>query len=264
MKGLRSIVMFAAVALALTPTRASYADTAGLAPGNGTAGVSGAALMQANQHANQGEWGDVQRLATAVLAGAPSKGDQAEAHRLLGLAAFYLQAFDQAEGEFVAYLKLDLDGRLDPALIAPEAVTFFESVRARHAGELRALRPRPKRNWALNLLPPLGQFQNQERIKGIVLGSSLFVLAATNVTTYFVLRSWCGSTSRVCDESGVDHTGAAKQLRTLNYVSGVAAIGTFVYGVIDGTRGYRRRTHQLQFAVTADETTTGFVVAGRF
>ncbi len=221
-------------------------------------------LVQANQKAGQGEWQDVQALASAVLASSPSKGDQAEAHRLLGLAWFFLQAFDRAEVDFVAYLKLDLDGRLDPALVAPEAVTFFESVRARHAGELRALRPRPKRSWALTLLPPLGQLQNQERDKAIVLGSALLAFTATNVSTYLLLRSWCGTSSQVCDENGVDHTATAKKLRVVNYLSGAAALGTFIYGVVDGVRGYRRRSSALQFAITTDETSTGFVVAGQF
>ena len=221
-------------------------------------------LVQANQKAGQGEWHEVQALAAAVLANKPNKDDQAEAHRLLGLSWFFLQAFDRAEVEFVAYLKLDLDGRLDPTLVAPEAVTFFESVRARHAGELRALRPRPKRSWALSLLPPLGQLQNQEREKAIVLGSALLVFTATNVTSYLLLRSWCGTSSRVCDESGVDHTATAKKLRVVNYLAGAAALGTYVYGVVDGVRGYRRRSAALQFAITTDESSTGFVVAGQF
>ena len=221
-------------------------------------------LVQANQKAGQGEWADVQALASAVLARNPSKDDQAEAHRLLGLAWFFLQAFDRAEVDFVAYLKLDLDGRLDPALVAPEAVTFFESVRARHAGELRALRPRPQRSWALTLLPPLGQLQNQERDKAIAFGSALLVFTATNVTSYLVLRSWCGTSSQFCDESGVDHTATAKKLRIVNYLSGVAALGTYIYGVVDGVRGYRRRSSALQFAFTTDESSTGFVVAGQF
>jgi hypothetical protein len=224
----------------------------------------GELLVKANADAQQGDWQSVYQRAASVLASSPNKVDQAEAHRLLGLAAFFTGKLDVAENEFVAYLKLDLDGRLDPAVVAPEAITYFESVRVQHAAELRALRPRTKRSWALNLLPPLGQFQNQQPIKGIVIGSALGLFVAGNVASYFLLRSWCGSSSRVCDDTGVDHTGAARQLRSINILSGVAAISLYLYGVVDGSRGYRVRTAQLQFAITADQHATGFAVSGRF
>src|SRR5438270_10051108 len=107
-------------------------------------GIAGAqpitsVLRDANTAATAGDWQRVAALVEPVLAGAPSNADLAEAHRLAGLAAFFAQNTAGAEQHFLAYLKLDLDGRLDPALVPPEAVTFFEDVRARHAAELRAL-----------------------------------------------------------------------------------------------------------------------------
>src|SRR6185295_11388479 len=121
-------------------------------------------------------------------------GDLAEAHRLAGIAAFFAQRNTDAETHFLAYLRIDLDGRLDPALYPPEVVAFFNDVASRHAAELRALRNRPTRSWYLTLVPPFGQFQNGERVKGYVVGGVLGTLLAVNLTTYALLRSWCEHT----------------------------------------------------------------------
>src|SRR5262249_21362868 len=145
--------------------------------------------------------------------------DLAEAHRLAGLAAFYLQRQPDAERHFLEYLKLEPDGHLDPSLYPPEVLNYFNEVRSKHDVELRALR-RSKRYMALNLLPPAGQFQNGETTKGIVIASLLGAFAITNVTSYFVLRSWCtevagNTTTATCDDHK-DHTHAAETLRGLN------------------------------------------------
>jgi hypothetical protein len=219
-------------------------------------------LAQANAAATAGDWNRVAALVEPLLRGGQlPKADLAEAHRLAGLAAFFAQDTAGAEQHFLAYLKLDLDGRLDPALVPPEAVTFFEDVRARHAAELRALRPRARGTWVKALLPPLGQFQNGDTAKGIVIVSALGAFAITNVTTYLVLRSWCTPTSgpagsgASCDVT-VDHNHASASLRTLNITSGIGLIATYVYGVYDGVVGYRRRTHEqfvLPYATAAND-----------
>ena len=159
--------------------------------------------------------------------------DRAEAERLAGLAAFFQHRNADAEIYFVAYLKLDLDGHLDPSLYPPEVVNFFNEVRARHAGELHAVRPQPKRYWPLALLPPVAQFQNGERVKGIVVGSLLGAFLATNITTYFVLRSWCHNPGDTCDASGTNHYRGAETLTGGNALTGVGFILTYAYGVWD-------------------------------
>ena len=228
-------------------------------------------LREANAAAVSGDWKHVDELVQPLLANGVTKADLAEAHRLAGLAAFFAQNQPGAEAHFLAYLKLDLDGRLDPALVPPEAVTFFEDVRARHAAELRALRPRPRRYWIANLFPPWGQIQNGENGKAIAVGVGLGAFAITNVTTYLVLRSWCTQTSgpggvgASCDTT-VDHNHASASLRTMNIASGIALIATYVYGVYDGVVGYRRRTQEYQFAPFANARSDGAVigVAGSF
>jgi hypothetical protein len=214
-------------------------------------------LREGNTAATAGEWAKVAQLVEPLLSAQLAKPDLAEAHRLAGLAAFFLGRQPEAEAHFLMYLKSDLDGQLDPALYPPEVVTFFNDVKSKHQGELRMLRPQPKRYFILNFVPPVGQFQNGERVKGIVIGGLLGALAITHVTTYFVLNSWCkhvtgptGQNTVTCDDP-TDHTHAAGELRTLNIVAGVGLIATYLYGVYDGVRTYRRNSELMPFAMPA-------------
>ena len=222
------------------------------------------ALREANAAATAGDWARVSAFVQPLLARQLDRADLAEAHRLAGIAALMAQPADRgiAEQHFVAYLKIDLDGHLDPALYPPEVVNFFNDVRARHSAELNALRPKGKRYALLSLVPPLGQFQNGDKTKGIVIGSMLGAFAITNVTTFLVLRSWCshvsgdGGSSSTCDDGG-EHASAATTLRGLNITAGVGLIVTFAYGVYDGIRGYRQDTRErtlVPFATSANGT----------
>jgi hypothetical protein len=247
----------AVVVLALVATLAAVATAAGDAV---AAPDAATALRDANAAATAGDWAAVDALVAPLLVTKLTPADLAEAHRLRGLAAFFDERAAQAEVEFLAYLRLDLDGRLDPAIYPPEAITFFEGIRTRHAAELRARRPQPRRYVVLNLLPPAGQFQNGERTKGFVIGGLLGGLAIANVTTYLVLRSWCGGAGSTCDRSGTDHAAAANQLRAFNYIAGIGLIATYAWGIYDGIRGYRRRTAELELAPTFTPTTGGGMI----
>jgi hypothetical protein len=209
-------------------------------------------LHDANAYAIAGNWQRVDELVEPLLLRPLVRADLAEAHRLTGLAAFFTQQRAAAESHFLAYLELDLEARLDPTLVPPEAITFFEDVRSRHAAELRARRPK-KQSLALVFLPPGGQFQAGERVKGWILGGALFAFLATNVTTYFVLRSWCSQTFDTCDAT-TDHTRGARDLRTVNVASGVALIATYLYGLYDGVVAYRRfnREQLMPYASFSD------------
>lgn len=212
-------------------------------------------LRAANAAAVAGDWQRVEQLVTPLLApsGALSRIDRAEADRLAGLAAFFTQRSDDAERNFVAYLTLDLDGHLDPALYPPEAVNFFNDVRARHASELHAIKPPPRRYWPLALVPPFAQLQNGDRVKAIVVGGLLGAFLATNVATYLVLRSWCHNPGGTCDDSGKNHFQGAQKLSAWNTFAGVGLILTYAYGVWDGVRGYRRSSRELEpYAVTTN------------
>ncbi|HEY1817489.1 MAG TPA: hypothetical protein VGG74_34350 [Kofleriaceae bacterium] len=193
------------------------------------------ALRDANAAATAGDWAKVAALAAPVTT-APNAADRAEAFRLHGLAEFFASQRAIAERDFVAYLRLDPDGHLDPALYPPEAINFFNDVHARHAQELR--RP-PKRYAVVAALPVFAQLQNGDRTKAWVLAGAIGAFAATNIATYFVLRSWCHDSGDTCDASGRNHFVAAQHVDVVNIASGVALIATLLYGVYDGVSGYR-------------------------
>ena len=223
----------------------------------------GADLDAAEQALADADYSMVIYKASAVVnAPGAAKADVAEAHRLLGLAHFFGNDTVDAEAEFVAYLKLDLDAHLDPSTVAPEAVQFFEDVRARHGAELRKLRPRQRRYALLNLVPPGGQIQNKSYTKAWILGGLELALAATDITTYAILRSWCSRNDFTCEHGGTDSTQSARRLRWVNYVSGIALIGTYIYGVIDGYRGYRHRRRAETQPVVSVAPVDGGVLAG--
>src|SRR5262249_23838755 len=121
----------------------------------------------------------------------------------------------------------------------------------------KALRPKQRRYFVLNFVPPFGQFQNGERVKGYVIGGLLGATLAANVTTYLVIRSWCHTQTLTCDDSGSDHRRRAEQLSTINTFTGLGAIAVYLYGVWDGVSGYRRRSREIQFAPYLDNGVIG-------
>ena len=241
------------VALA-APAAAQPAAT----PADPAAALAGAAdALAAGEHERAAD------LAAGVAARPDAtRPDRAEAHRLLGLARFFLGDTAGAEEAFVAYLKLDLDGRLDPAVTPPEAVTFFEDVRARHGAELRTLRPRQKRYALLNLIPPGGQLQNREPAKAWAIGGLEVALLGAHLSSYFVLRSWCQREDFTCASGGTDVPDRARTLRTVNYLSGAALVAVYVYGVVDGFRGFRRRGREARAPIVGVTPAEGGVVVG--
>ncbi|MCX5741205.1 MAG: hypothetical protein NT062_01760 [Proteobacteria bacterium] len=221
-----------------------------LLPALAVADVS-TSLRDGNAAATANDWPRVSALVDPLLTQQLGRTDLAEAHRLAGLAAFFTNRYDEAELHFLAYQRLELDGQLDPSVYPPEAISFFANVRQKHWSELRALRPKPKGSIWLALLPPIGQLQNGERTKAIVVGSALGVFAVANLTSYIVLRSWCTrvagtlGNSATCDDD-VNRYRSASTLRTVNLLAGIGVIASYVYGVYDGVSGYRRRTREMQ------------------
>ncbi|HUJ59445.1 MAG TPA: hypothetical protein VLX92_13160 [Kofleriaceae bacterium] len=221
-------------------------------------------LRDANAAATAGDWRRVELLVEPLLAQPLAAADLGEANRLAGLAAFFEGRRAAAEQHFLVFLHVELDGHLDPALYPPDVVVFFDELRARHAAELRARRPRAKRTFLLSFVPPFGQFQNGEPTKGWVIAGLLGVFAASNVSSYFVLRSWCSPSDKTCDARG-DHTHAANTLRTVNFAAGIGLIATYLYGVYDGVVGYRRQSReQLAPYATAGGGVVGVGIVGSF
>jgi hypothetical protein len=252
MRRLALVIALAAIAGHADPT---HAQPGAIAPRDAAAVLRAAADAGAG-----GDWPHAAALLGPLDPAALDRGDRAELHRLRGLADFFGERPAEAEAEFLADLHLELDGHLDPAVTPPEAVSFFEEVRARHAAELRALRPQPRRWLALNLLPPWGQFQNGQRTKGWVIAGAGAGLLAIDVGSYALLRSWCSSGDLTCDAGGA-HTGAARTLRTVNLIAGGALVALYVFGVADG---FAHRHHNLTMEVAPAAGGGALVISGRF
>ena len=226
-----------------------------------------ALLRAANAAATAGDWARVSAYTAALLSRPLDRADLGEAHRLAGLAAFFEDDKTAAESHFVEYLKIDGDGDLDPALYPPEVRDLFAEVRAKHAAELHALRPKARRYWILNLVPPFGQFQNGQRTKGWIVAGLVGGFLTTNVTSYLVLRSWCmpargdAGPSLVCDQH---HNAGAVQ--SLEIGSGIGLIITYVWAVYDSVSNSRRLTRQGSLAPYATAANNGGLigVVGRF
>jgi hypothetical protein len=198
-----------------------------------------------------------------------SPADHGEAHRLLGIAEFYLAHYDRAEAHFHAYLKIDLDGQLDISLFSPDVVRFFDDVKAKHAAELRALRPRTRRWAVLNLMPPAGQFQNRQPVKGWILGGLGVSLIAAHVGSYMLLDGWCSDVDRTCEtDGGTSRADSARTLKTVNTAAGLGLIAVYVYGVYDGFRTYRQVRGGVMVTpvalTTQHGTATGLGLSGAF
>lgn len=215
------------------------------------AGDVAAALADAGRAADRSDWAAVEAaLAPLERPGTTLRdADRAEVFRLRGLVAYFTGRHDDADAAWLAYLRLELDGRLDPGSVPPEAVTFFESVRSRHGAELRALRPRPRPPrtwWMLNLVPAAGQLQNREPLKAWLVGGAFVAALGANLVSYGLLRRWCDGADGTCD----GHSDQARTLRGVNLASGVAAIAVYALSVADGLRGMRVRRAQAHEGAT--------------
>lgn len=206
-------------------------------------------LATANTAASAGDWPRVDAIVIPLLGKQLGQTHFAEANRLAGLSAYFQQRLPAAETHFLAYLRIDLDARLDPTIYPPEVITFFQDVQVRHAAELRNRRPKQRRYWLLNLIPPGGQIQNGEGTKAIVVGSLVGVFALANVSTFLLLDRWCKTVSGTagnsvtCDENK-DRSSTASRLQTINVLSAIGLTVSYIYGVYDGVTGYRKRTER--------------------
>ncbi|HEX8112269.1 MAG TPA: hypothetical protein VF516_31260, partial [Kofleriaceae bacterium] len=227
-------------------------------------------LREGNTAALAGDWQRVADLVDPLLREQLPVADLAEAHRLAGIAAFFAQRNASAEQHFVTYLRIEPDGRLDPALYPPDVVAFFNDVASRHAAELRALRVRPERpSWLFTLIPPAGQYMNGDHTKAYVLGGVLGALLITNLVTYSYLRQWCdhtqgsGGGQLTCTDGtgpGHDATQDARRLRPFNIASGIGFWVVYAFGVYDGIRGYRRISREQALRPYVTVSTDGSVV----
>ena len=189
-----------------------------------------------------------------------------EAYRILGLSEYQLGDRGAARSAFVNLLSIDPDYALDPFLVPPQIVEFFDRVKREAEPELAPLRERRRqlkeqerlaeearrkllaeeaarsgppskvvlvqeRIYLFNWLPfGAGQFQNGDTGKGTAVAISQVLLGAVNITA-IVLHSEVASSARRCSFSpGCSNPpysdDTRSQLQTLDIVK-YASAGLF-------------------------------------
>lgn len=195
-----------------------------------------AELKRAKDRCEFGAWADCAGTLRPWLAKDPalSDADAEEAWRLLGMAEWHLGDKDQARAAFVHLLSYDPDYALDPFLVPPPIVEFFDRVKKEHEPELAPLRERRKalreqqrlaeeakrkllaeeqartgpptkiirvqeRIYLFNWMPlGAGQFQNGEKAKGTAIAAGQIVAGALNIGTILLHNQIAEDKSRLC------------------------------------------------------------------
>jgi hypothetical protein len=196
-------------------------------------------LKRARDRFEFGAWAEAAGTIRAWLAENPeAKGpDAVEALRMLGIAEYHLGDVDAARAAFVSLLSLDPDYELDPFLVPPPVVEFFDRVRREHEPQLAPLRERKRaadeqarlaeearrkllleeqartgpptkiirvqeRIYLFNWMPfGAGQFQNGHRAKGTAIAAAQLVAAAVNLGAILVHNQIADDPSRRCAPS---------------------------------------------------------------
>jgi tetratricopeptide (TPR) repeat protein len=184
--------------------------------------------------------------------------DIVKAREMLGLCYFYLGQEDKARKEFTALLYLRPGHRLDPFLIPPPAVAFFDRIRndPRMKARLEKIekerlaaiekknkkpprtlvrriyleRDRVRHNRLIAFLPfGLGQFQNGDSVKGILLATGGGLSLAANIVCYSLLVALANENGNYASED----LDLARGLRIGQYVSLGIFAASWIYGAID-------------------------------
>jgi hypothetical protein len=198
-----------------------------------------AELKRAKDRFEFGAWADCAGTLRPFLAREPALADEdaVEAWKLLGISEYHLGDKGSARTAFVNLLSFDPDYALDPFLVPPPIVEFFDKVKKDHEPELAPLRERKRalkeqqrladeakrrllaeeqarngpptkvirveeRVYALNWLPfGVGQYQNGERSKGTLFAVSELTLALVNVGAIVAFNQIADNPSRSCTSS---------------------------------------------------------------
>lgn len=125
-RGLSLVLCLLPVLLAPAVARAQEADTE-------LAGIRSAF--------EYGKYAEVlERAGSRIDRGNLSDEQLVDLHELAGLAAFNLQRMNDAERHFAALLRLDPDHSLDPFVVPPPAVAYYDKLKQRMDSELDFLR----------------------------------------------------------------------------------------------------------------------------
>ncbi len=184
--------------------------------------------------------------------------DLVEAHVLLGVCHYESGRRDDAKSEFEAALAIDPSKTLEPLIFTEGQVRLFDEVRAdvearaKRDRELRELEERNERirrllentrtyetrSFGVNFGPfGLGQFQNNQRTKGVLFAIGQGSTFVTSAGIFLYLAGKYGLSAKVPIEDGA----SIRRLQQIEIGAGAAFFGLYAWSVIDGLLNYKPR-----------------------
>jgi hypothetical protein len=233
-------------------------------------------LKRAKDRFEFGAWADCAGTLRPFLAREPLLKDEeaVEAWRMLGLAEYHLGDRPAARAAFVNLLSVDPDYALDPFLVPPPIVDFFDRVKRETEPDLAPLRERKRavreqqrlaeearrrllaeeqarngpptkvvkvqeRVYLLNWLPfGIGQFQNGERSKGMSIAAGQLTLALVNVAAIVAHSQIADDRARMCTSSQPGCSSPPYSDSDRRLLSGLSTVKYLSAGLFWGLYGY--------------------------
>jgi hypothetical protein len=238
------------------------------------AGPQSPELKRARDRFEYGAFEDAAAMARAWIAAHPgAQGDDAvEAWRIVGTSELKLGHDAAARDAFLDLLRQDPDHTLDPFLVEPRVVEFFDGVKREAEPELAPLRARRRaereqaraadeaaraprvvrvreRLYLLNWMPfGIGQYQNDQSAKGTAIAAAQVALAAVNLGAILFHNQIADDPARRCSPSqptGCSHPPYSDSDRRLlsrtdavKYTAAGLFWAVYAYGVVDAHRNY--------------------------
>lgn len=179
--------------------------------------------------------------------------DLVRAYELLGLASFFLDRTDAARTWFERLIRFRPDARLNPVLVPPPAVAFFDDIRAALADEIAAMREALRRQQAeeeerrrralltqvrvetrvnSRLVASLpfgaGQFQNGDTALGYTLLATQAATSITSLACFLAIEDLRLPTNRF-DRADIDRV---ETLRDVQVWTGAIALVLMAGGIV--------------------------------
>ncbi|MGC3998921.1 MAG: tetratricopeptide repeat protein [Anaeromyxobacter sp.] len=234
-------------------------------------------LKRAKDRFEFGAYADAAGTLRQLLSADPEMSDAEfiEAYRMLGIAQYHLGDLPQARAAFVNLLSYDPDYALDPFLVPPAIVEFFDRVKKEHEPALAPLRERRRalreqqrladdakrrllaeeaarsggtltrtirveeHHYIFNWMPlGAGQFQNGDRAKGTAIAVTQVVAGLVNVAAIIAHNQIADDRSRSCvsGEPGCSHPPYSDSDRDL--LGRVEAVKYISAAIFWGTYAY--------------------------
>jgi tetratricopeptide (TPR) repeat protein len=233
-------------------------------------------LKRAKDRFEFGAYAEAAGTLRQLLAGQPHLPDAeaVEAYRMLGIAEYQLGDKLAARAAFVTLLSVDPDYALDPFLVPPPIVEFFDAVKKEHEPTLAPLRERRRelreqqrmeeeakrrllveeqartgppgkivrveeRVYLFNWMPlGAGQFQNGDRAKGTAIAAGQIVLGLVNVSAIVFHNQIAQDTSRTCTSGQPGCSRPPYSDSTRKLLSQIDAVKYVSAGLFWGLYGY--------------------------